>query len=925
MKSSEESAFKLPVKTDESGIVTISSDEEDKHSEPNKHDITGKRKDTSQQRDKRRIGAQSYQKSSTRQISPVFESMPSKSPTTLRNRNADTSTLRKSRLLNNKNPSLRNSTIPMPPPSSSSSTSSSSKSKTPFAFYASDDAKLLDDDNYHSQFDKPKLQSPTNDRLPDYACVSPVRQSSPLQHPPISTDMNGIPSGMEHLGIASPASNPLSKNPDPDRLSFDISDYEFVNEHMSRGKSINNDNAIVNDSSINTSIFGLISENSISNDDTGRLGENEVSNNKNNDIGMINDNPISHDDIKRLAGNETDNNNNDIGFISDSSINNDDIGMINDSSISNADIGRIGENKFDNDDIGMISDSCNDDIGRIVENKLGNDDIGMISDNSIINADIGGVGRNKLDIDDIGMLSDSSINNEDIGRLGENDGDNNDNNNIGFISDSSINNDDIGKLGENDSDNNDNNDIGFISDNSISNGDIGKVEEKEISNDSDEMTRKNDANFNCELTTKEDIDDENDMYFDCHSALDIGDDKNISEGKGQTGIIEWDSDNEMDSINEFIDDRTISETASSPPSSSKSNGSTKDQPALFIPRRSERQRTKLATRRWDGVENDVFDFDFDLNTPTSYQKSLASRKHKSMERRKKTSPTPVELSDDDMDEQSHTILFTYPVDRSKGSITITTKDQSRLRPSEFLNDSVIDFYLKWLMDSYSGANGHDLPNATKRQTAEDTHIFSTLFYNRLTQGRRNSVSYENVRKWTSKIDLFSKKHAIFPINENWHWYLVLIYNLDRCIPGKETLSSDSELQDDDDTNLPHVFVLDSLGGRQKKCVRDLIAYLKMEAGSRRGLGSSDFIAPKLAPAKVPKQDNSCDCGVFLLHFVDQFMNSPQEFIDTLLVQDAQHEIWKEDEIKQKRGELQKLFTTVQNQYSIVNSSLAENC
>lgn len=82
---------------------------------------------------------------------------------------------------------------------------------------------------------------------------------------------------------------------------------------------------------------------------------------------------------------------------------------------------------------------------------------------------------------------------------------------------------------------------------------------------------------------------------------------------------------------------------------------------------------------------------------------------------------------------------------------------------------------------------------------------------------------------------------------------------------------------------PLIFILDSLGGRKRKCVKDLTAYLNMEAESRRGIESSEFIAPKFESANVPKQNNTCDCGVFLLHFVDQFLNSPQNFIDTLLV------------------------------------------
>ncbi|CAO3597888.1 unnamed protein product [Absidia cylindrospora] len=288
-----------------------------------------------------------------------------------------------------------------------------------------------------------------------------------------------------------------------------------------------------------------------------------------------------------------------------------------------------------------------------------------------------------------------------------------------------------------------------------------------------------------------------------------------------------------------------------------------------------------------------------------------------------SSPAPVELSDDEMDEVNDTVLFTYPINRSKGSITVTVEDMKRLEVDQFLNDSIIDFYLKLLMDSYSIANGYRNCNAQTRAATENTHIFSSFFYNRLTQGtpvsfsKKKPISYENVRKWTSKIDLFSKKYAIFPINENWHWYLVLVCNLDKCIPN-QTLADPPSTTDPLDK--PHIFVLDSLGGIQRNTVANINHYLVTEAQHRRHVDPSAFVQPRTHYANVPKQDNSCDCGVFLLHFVDQFLNSPQDFIRILLNRDAQHAKWKESEIKEKRGELKTLFKNIHREYSVQHGS-----
>lgn len=36
-------------------------------------------------------------------------------------------------------------------------------------------------------------------------------------------------------------------------------------------------------------------------------------------------------------------------------------------------------------------------------------------------------------------------------------------------------------------------------------------------------------------------------------------------------------------------------------------------------------------------------------------------------------------------------------------------------------------------------------------------------------------------------------------------------------------------------------------------------------------------------AQVPPQPNYCDCGVYLLHFVEQFMSDPETFSQQILV------------------------------------------
>ncbi|XP_067132047.1 sentrin-specific protease 6-like isoform X2 [Centruroides vittatus] len=125
-------------------------------------------------------------------------------------------------------------------------------------------------------------------------------------------------------------------------------------------------------------------------------------------------------------------------------------------------------------------------------------------------------------------------------------------------------------------------------------------------------------------------------------------------------------------------------------------------------------------------------------------------------------------------------LLTYPPPPQTGGITITSEDLECLNTGEFLNDVIIDFYLKYLIME-------KLSESDKNRT----HIFSSFFYPRLTQKvntRNNSEDdismtiqakrHSQVKTWTRHVDIFEKDFIIIPINQNSHWFLAII-----CFPG----------------------------------------------------------------------------------------------------------------------------------------------
>lgn len=128
------------------------------------------------------------------------------------------------------------------------------------------------------------------------------------------------------------------------------------------------------------------------------------------------------------------------------------------------------------------------------------------------------------------------------------------------------------------------------------------------------------------------------------------------------------------------------------------------------------------------------------------------------------------------------VMREWPHD-GRTEVIITRGDFYRLEEAEYLNDTLIEFGLKHHWFAMPGeSNG-----TTQAFTRDDIHIFNSFFYKKLSvrnkpgykEANPNGPSwpaYETVRKWTNKVDVFSKKMLIIPINENLHWYLAIIIN-----------------------------------------------------------------------------------------------------------------------------------------------------
>ncbi|KAK3308742.1 uncharacterized protein B0T15DRAFT_500513 [Chaetomium strumarium] len=82
---------------------------------------------------------------------------------------------------------------------------------------------------------------------------------------------------------------------------------------------------------------------------------------------------------------------------------------------------------------------------------------------------------------------------------------------------------------------------------------------------------------------------------------------------------------------------------------------------------------------------------------------------------------------------------------------------------------------------------------------------------------------------------------------------------------------------------PRIITLDSLGSSHPQAVTHLKKYLLAEFKHKRNKTITDVPSQLgMRATNIPEQNNLCDCGVYLLGYIQEFVKSPDLFIETLL-------------------------------------------
>ncbi|KAF7437075.1 Smt3-specific protease [Pleurotus ostreatus] len=179
---------------------------------------------------------------------------------------------------------------------------------------------------------------------------------------------------------------------------------------------------------------------------------------------------------------------------------------------------------------------------------------------------------------------------------------------------------------------------------------------------------------------------------------------------------------------------------------------------------------------------------------------------------------------------------------------VTSEDIARLRPCQWLNDEIINFYGSMILARSESSKENPGGKASKPLKV---HYFSTFFWPKVLDGYDKS----RLAKWTKKFDIFEKDVVLLAVNHgNTHWTSAAINFRQKRIEA-----------------------YDSMNGDQSYVLKHLRAYVDAEHRNKKKkpfdfTGWEDY-----SPKDIPQQENAYDCGVFTCTILEYLSRGEEVF------------------------------------------------
>ena len=226
-------------------------------------------------------------------------------------------------------------------------------------------------------------------------------------------------------------------------------------------------------------------------------------------------------------------------------------------------------------------------------------------------------------------------------------------------------------------------------------------------------------------------------------------------------------------------------------------------------------------------------------------------------------------------------FLVYPIDDNASfPITISNGDMRRLEPRNMLNDTLIDFGFKRLLQN----------RLTATESNNSVYAFTNFFFTKLSEKRDAKEAHALVAKWTKNIDIFSLHYVLFPINFDEHWSLTVLVKPYLLLPYFQSLAKNSTIGQHgtnsyDDFCESGFLLMDSLNihytnNKVTDILRNYLFEEYVEKYVRGGCNSNNInILPDSAAANgrnvddVQNCDNKLDIGDISINSADVAMRT----------------------------------------------------
>ncbi|PAV65459.1 hypothetical protein WR25_26919 [Diploscapter pachys] len=201
------------------------------------------------------------------------------------------------------------------------------------------------------------------------------------------------------------------------------------------------------------------------------------------------------------------------------------------------------------------------------------------------------------------------------------------------------------------------------------------------------------------------------------------------------------------------------------------------------------------------------------------------------------------------------------------SISIRVADFFSLREKDFINDTIVDFYLNHIVE-------HVLPDDDDKRVTVLPAIFwhnLSLLQNapeaadnqrQMSKREKLDARFGDVLEFVKDFELMNVDYIVIPVNEWEHWSVVIVcnpYSADGRI-----VCLDSQIGDDLN-NIQNTSTL----------INQFLKYVWLRRNGREyplELGC-------VIPSNLPQQLNSYDCGVYIGEFTTRFLLKPPKNLD----------------------------------------------